>query len=185
MKKKIILGIIAGIISILLLGMIIAARISTEEEGRIELQEKKVQREVDIADALRNVNIQTITYGVFDWDSEQVSEWEVCYTFILFNVSADDCTPVPINSSEAEQDVIIDAKINETVTESFPKEKVRYVISERNRTLSIEKFLSYSCTSKEPRGCPGGISSGGNTRCYDYEGQVWWDGEYCKEGWTV
>lgn len=46
----------------------------------------------------------------------------------------------------------------------------------------------YYCEADDVfRNCNAGVRSGpnGRTRCYDYEGQHWWDADYCKEGWIL
>lgn len=97
---------------------------------------------------------------------------------------------VPLSSSDLISAFQKVNKIPKTInyTHFFVVDNVLYKESSCVSVLGVynAEMTGYSCEGVLPvRDCPAGLSGGKGTRCYDYDGQKWWDASYCKEGWVL
>ena len=109
----------------------------TLQDAINDLRDKKVLRDTDITNSMKNVNIQISNYGILDWETEEVTKGKLCYSFTFNEKEQERCIGVPHNLTDTEQNIIVREMVNNYIEENTPQEEIIYVIN--NRSISLEK----------------------------------------------
>ena len=107
------------------------------QDAITDLRAKKVQRDIDVSNNLKNVNIEISSYGILDWETEEVTSGKLCYSFTFEDQLKERCIGVPHNLTDTEQNIIVREMVNNFVEENTPQEEILYAINNRSINLDI------------------------------------------------